>query len=146
MQIGEISKRTGLSISTLRYYDKHGLLKNIARTEGGIRNFSENDIEALRLINCLKNTGLKINEIKQFMDWCARGDETIETRLNFFYKQEENIKKQVEALENALKLVKFKQWYYETAKKEGTEDHVKNMEVSNFPPSIQELYKEIHEK
>ena len=46
MQIGEISKKTGLSISTLRYYDKHGLLQNIGRSNGGIRKFDDKELEA----------------------------------------------------------------------------------------------------
>ena len=48
MQIGKISKLTGLSISTLRYYDKHGLLQNLERTSGGIRNFTDKNIETIR--------------------------------------------------------------------------------------------------
>lgn len=146
MQIGEISKITGVSISTLRYYDKHGLLKNVNRTKGGIRVFTDADIEALQMIHCLKSSGLTIQDIKQFMDWCALGDETIDTRLNFMYKQEENIKNQMNLLTKSLKLIEFKQWYYETAKKEGTEQHVKNMKVSAYPSHIQKLYKETHER
>ena len=76
MQIGEISKKTGLSISTLRYYDKHGLLQNIDRSNGGIRKFDDKDLEALRIIICLKTSGMKISEIKQFMDWCSKAKET----------------------------------------------------------------------
>ena len=77
------------------------------------------------MIHCLKSSGLTIQDIKQFMDWCALGDETIDTRLNFMYKQEENIKNQINLLTKSLKLIEFKQWYYETDKKEGTEQHVK---------------------
>lgn len=145
MQIGEISKLTGLSISTLRYYDKHGLLNNLGRTEGGIRTFSKQNIEALTLINCLKTSGMKISEIKQFMDWCNEGDSSIEKRLNMFYEQEKNIKEQIAALNKSLKLIKFKQWYYETAIKEGTEDNVRKLDVNKMPKDIAKLYKESHE-
>lgn len=61
---------------------------------------------------------MKISEIKQFMDWCNEGDTTIDKRLNMFYEQEKNINKQIDILNNSLKLIKFKQWYYETAKKD----------------------------
>lgn len=145
MQIGEISKLTGLSISTLRYYDKHGLLNNLGRTEGGIRTFSKQNIEALTLINCLKTSGMKISEIKQFMDWCNEGDSSIEKRLNMFYEQEKNIKEQIAALNKSLKLIKFKQWYYETAKKDGTEANVKELDINKMPKDIAKLYKESHE-
>ncbi|MCQ2969715.1 MAG: MerR family transcriptional regulator, partial [Clostridium sp.] len=139
MQIGEISKLTGLSISTLRYYDKHGLLNNLERTEGGIRTFSEQNIEALKLINCLKNSGMKISEIKQFMEWCTEGKKTFNKRLNMFYEQEKNIKEQIDVLNKSLKLIKFKQWYYETAIKEGTEDNVRKLDVNKMPKDIAKL-------
>lgn len=145
MQIGEISKITGLSISTLRYYDKHGLLNNLERTDGGIRTFSEQNIEALTLINCLKNSGMKISEIKQFMEWCTEGKKTFNKRLNMFYEQEKNIKEQIDVLNKSLKLIKFKQWYYETAIKEGTEDNVRKLDVNKMPKDIAKLYKESHE-
>lgn len=144
MQIGEISKKTGLSISTLRYYDKHGLLQNIGRSNGGIRKFDDKDLEALRIILCLKTSGMKISEIKQFMDWCNEGDTTIDKRLNMFYEQEKNINKQIDILNNSLKLIKFKQWYYETAKKDRTEKKVKNMNLDDYPNDIRKLYEEAH--
>lgn len=145
MQIGEISKLTGLSISTLRYYDKHGLLNNLERTDGGIRTFSEQNIEALKLINCLKNSGMKISEIKQFMEWCTEGKKTFNKRLEIFYEQEKNIKEQIDVLNKSLKLIKFKQWYYETAIKEGTEDNVRKLDINKMPKEIAKLYKESHE-
>ena len=144
MQIGEISKKTGLSISTLRYYDKHGLLQNIDRSNGGIRKFDDKDLEALKIIICLKTSGMKISEIKQFMNWCNEGDTTIDKRLNMFYEQEKNINKQIDILNKSLKLIKFKQWYYETAKKDGTEKKVKNMDLDDYPDDVRKLYEEAH--
>ena len=64
--IGQVSEMFGLPVSTLRYYDKEGLFPKLNRTSG-IRQFSENEIEALRVIECLKKTGLQIKDIKQFM-------------------------------------------------------------------------------
>ncbi len=144
MQIGEISKLTGLSISTLRYYDKHGLLPNLDRTPGGIRTFTKDDLNTINMINCLKTSGMKINDIKQFMEWCSQGDKTINNRLNMFYEQEKNIIKQIEDLNKSLKLIKFKQWYYETAKKDGTIKNVKNLTADEMPEDIAKLYKETH--
>lgn len=143
MRIGEISKLTGLPISTLRYYDKHGLIPNLNRNNG-IRKFDQQDIETLRIVNCLKNSGIKISEIKQFMDWCLEGDSTIDKRLNMFIEQEKNIIKQIDALNETLKLVKFKKWYYTQAKNDGTENNVKNMSINAMPDNIKKLYKETH--
>lgn len=144
MQIGEIAKLTGLSISTLRYYDKHGLFPNLSRSSTGVRTFSKSDLETLKMIDCLKTSGMKISEIKQFIEWCSLGDKTIENRLNMFCEQEKNINAQIDALNKSLKLIKFKQWYYETAKKDGTVEKVKNMSLNDMPEKILKLYKETH--
>ncbi len=73
--IGQVSKMFNLPISTLRYYDKEGLFPDMNR-ESGIRKFSEKELEALRVIECLKKSGLEIKDIKQFMEWCVKGSET----------------------------------------------------------------------
>lgn len=65
--IGQVSEMFNLPISTLRYYDKQGLFPEMVR-ESGIRKFSDTEIEALRVIECLKKSGLEIKDIKQFMD------------------------------------------------------------------------------
>lgn len=73
--IGQVSEMFSLPISTLRYYDKEGLFPQMERSSG-IRRFSERELEALRVIECLKRSGLEIKEIKQFMQWCAEGSGT----------------------------------------------------------------------
>ena len=78
--IGQVAKMFDLPISTLRYYDKQGLFPQLIR-ESGIRKFSENEIEALRVIECLKKSGLGIKDIKLFMAWCAEGPATYSDRF-----------------------------------------------------------------
>lgn len=143
MNIGEISKITGLSISTLRYYDKNGLLPNLNRNNG-IRKFNKKDLQTLKMINCLKISGMNIKEIKQFIDWCSIGDETIEKRLNMFIEQEKNINNQIKKLQDSLKLIKFKKWYYKKALDDKTENIVKNMNINDMPNEIKLLYMETH--
>ena len=143
MNIGEISKITGLSISTLRYYDKNGLLPNLNRNNG-IRKFNKKDLQILKMINCLKISGMNIKEIKQFIDWCSIGDETIEKRLNMFIDQEKNINNQIKKLQDSLKLIKFKRWYYKKALDDKTENIVKNMNINDMPNEIKSLYMETH--
>ena len=65
--IGEISKMFDLPISTLRYYDKEGLFPHLKRVNG-VRQFSENEIETLRVIDCLKRSGLEIKDIKEYIE------------------------------------------------------------------------------
>lgn len=77
--IGQVSEQFDLPVSTLRYYDKEGLFPALTRTSG-IRRFGEQELEALRVIECLKRSGLEIKEIKQFMEWGAQGSETYPQR------------------------------------------------------------------
>ena len=86
--IGQVSEMFGLPISTLRYYDKEGLFPNIKRTSG-IRRFGEAELETLRVIECLKKSGLEIKDIKQFIEWCGQGSETYPQRRDLFIRQKE---------------------------------------------------------
>ena len=81
--IGQVAEMFGLPISTLRYYDKQGLFPNMERVSG-IRKFSEAEIEALRVIECLKKAGMEIKDIRQFMDWCVEGPATYPQRKAMF--------------------------------------------------------------
>ncbi len=87
-----------LSVPTLRYYDDVGLLININRDSKGNRIFDDNDIEALNLIRCLKDSGMKIKDIKYFMDLCRLGNKTLKDRLDFFKKQELVINSEIKKL------------------------------------------------
>ena len=81
--IGQVSEMFQLPVSTLRYYDKEGLFPHMTRVSG-IRKFSDTEIECLRMIECLKKTGMEIKEIKQFMEWCAEGASTYAQRKELF--------------------------------------------------------------
>ncbi len=86
--IGQVSEMFHLPVSTLRYYDKEGLFPNLERSSG-IRRFSDKEIEALRVIECLKKSGVEIKDIKVFMEWCSQGSSTYSQRRDFFLRQKE---------------------------------------------------------
>lgn len=134
--VGEMAKKIGVAPSTLRYYDKEGLLPFVERSGGGIRMFKDSDMESINIIECLKKTGMTIKEIKQFIDWCREGDSTIEDRLALIDRQCENVLKQMEQLYRTLDTLTYKHWYYETAKKAGTCDVHKTMKDEDIPPEI----------
>ena len=135
----------GLPVSTLRYYDKEGLFPNMERVSG-IRKFSDKELETLRVIECLKKSGLEIKDIKQFMEWCSQGSSTYSKRRELFERQKENIECRISRLEQALDMIKFKCWYYETAIADGNEDRLKEMIPNALPPEIQQIYDRTHEK
>lgn len=119
--IGDIAQKIGLTPSTLRYYDKEGLLPFVDRTESGIRRFKDSDMEWLSIIECLKNTGMSIKEIKAFIDWCMEGDSSLSQRYELFLERKRETEKQIKMLQNSLDLINYKCWYYKTALDAGTE-------------------------
>lgn len=118
--VGEIAKRLNIAPSTLRYYDKEGLLPFVERSEGGIRMFKDEDMPWLKTIECLKKTGMPIKDIKHFIDCCMEGDATINERLSIISGQRDAVLKQMAELESMLDILNYKCWYYETAKAAGT--------------------------
>ena len=137
--IKDVSERLGIPVSTIRYYEKKGLLPNIRRTKGGIRQFDEETIEWLKLIECLKKTGLSLTKIREFMDMSTQGDATIPQRLALFQRQRDAIREEIRQLEEILHLVDYKCWYYETAKDEGTLQLLAQRSDEDFPQEYQEV-------
>lgn len=143
--IGQISEMFQIPVSTLRYYDKEGLFIHMKRTSG-IRRFGEQEIEALRLIECLKKSGMEIKDIKQFMTWCAEGSDTYPQRLSMFLRQKDAVEAEIARMEKTLDMIRFKCWYYEQALQDGNEERLKAMLPDNLPKDIQPLYNHAHEK
>jgi len=142
--ISEVAKKMNVTVPTLRYYDNIGLFKNLKKNNAGNRIFTEDDIEALRVIQYLKKSGMQLTEIKEFMNWCKEGNSTLEKRLNVFKKQKENVISEINKLKETLSLIEFKEWYYTEAIKDGTEEKVKNMSLENMPKEIQKEFKRCH--
>ncbi len=137
--IGQISEMFHLPISTLRYYDKEGLFPEMER-QHGIRQFSEKEVEALRVIECLKASGLEIKDIKQFMEWVREGSSTYDRRRQLFENRKAAVEKEIQQLEKTLAMLKYKCWYYETAMQNGGEEQISAMLPDHLPDEIQQLY------
>ena len=141
--IGQVSEMFHLPISTLRYYDKEGLFPNLER-QSGRRLFSETEIETLRVIECLKASGLEIRDIKQFMEWCVEGPSTYGKRKKLFELRKAAVEEEMLQLQKTLDMLKYKCWYYETAIQDGNEDRLSQMIPDKLPPEIQALYNNGH--
>lgn len=137
--IGQVSEMFDLPISTLRYYDKEGFFPNLVR-KGNIRYFSNNEIEALRIIECLKKSGLGIKEINQFFTWVSQGTSSFEKRKELFEARKEAVEAEIQNLQKTLSLLEFKCWYYTKAMEDGTEEYIREMLPDKLPSDIQKLY------
>ena len=143
--IGQVAEMFDLPISTLRYYDKQGLFPQLTR-ESGIRKFSDNEIEALRVIECLKKSGLEIKDIKLFMEWCAEGSATYSNRFELIQKQKEHVEAEIQQMHKTLDMLRYKCWYYTQAMKDGNEDKAKALTPDGLPEDIRNAYHNSHDE
>ena len=141
--IGQVSQMFNIPISTLRYYDKEGFFPNLKRSSG-IRRFGEQDIEALKVIECLKESGLELKDVKQFIKWATKGSSTYKSRKELFEKRKIAVEQEIEKLQKTLNILEYKCWYYDKAIKDGTEDKIYKMLPNKLPTRIQKLYNSFH--
>ena len=106
--IQEVSKKTGLTAHTLRYYEKEGLLSGVERTQGGFRQYTDEDLERLGLICCLKNTGMSIQEIARFVQLTHEGEHTLEERVELLRTHRERVLERMAEMQKHLDKVTWK--------------------------------------
>ena len=135
--IGEMAKMLGVPASTLRYYDKEGLLPFVARSSGGIRQFRESD---------MKKAGMSIKDIRQYLELSMQGNNTIDTRLAMFRHQREVLQAQMDELQHTLRMVEYKCWYYETAQAAGTVEVLRDMPEDKVPEQFRAIRQELKQQ
>lgn len=119
--IGEIAARMHVSVDTIRYYDKAGLLPFTKRNAAGRRIFTDDDLGYIEVIDCLKKSAIPIKEIGQFIKWCMAGDQTLPARYEFMVEHERQLEAKIQLLETNLAFLRWKKWYYQQANLAGTE-------------------------
>ncbi|WP_299145381.1 MerR family transcriptional regulator [uncultured Dialister sp.] len=139
---GEAAEILGIPVSTVRYYDKEGLIPNLKRSSSGMRLFREEDIERLRLVQCLKKTGLSLKDIKVFMNLPDDGDKTIHTRLAILARQKEVLEEKEKELKEMMAVVDYKLWYYRTSAEAGTTKAAQNPDI--IPDNLRPAYECLH--
>ena len=105
--ISALSRKTGLSIHTLRYYEKEGLLRYVERTESGRRVYGEASMGCLLGVLCMKQAGMTLPQIKAFMDVTIEGVATLPKRLEMMLSAREQLSKLKEAVDRGLLLADF---------------------------------------
>lgn len=141
--VGEMAKRLDVPASTLRYYDKEGLLPFVARSPGGMRLFQDTDLEWLRVIGCLKKAGMPIKNIRVYIELAMQGDQTIDQRLELFRNQREVLRAQLAELQETMETLEYKCWFYETAQAAGTVEAPQSMTVEDIPEEHRATYRRL---
>ena len=112
---GEAAEKTGFSIDTLRYYERIGLLSHIGRTAGGRRAFTDNDIEWLGTLRCLRDTGMPIARMRRYAE-LTRIERTEDERLHILEEHDAEVTRRISELEEQRQYIRNKiAWYRETA-------------------------------
>ena len=138
--VGEMAKKLQVAPSTLRYYDKEGLLPFVERSNGGIRMFKDTDFEWLQIINCLKKAGMSLKDIKAFIFMTMKGDDTLKERYELFTRHKEVIEAQMAELQETLDAVNYKCWYYQKASEAGTTKVVSGLSIDEIPEEHRKTY------
>ncbi|ALC80203.1 MULTISPECIES: MerR family transcriptional regulator [Bacillus] len=110
--IGQVAKEVGLSVPTLRYYEKEGILPPVKRNENGLRIYDTEDIEWLEFACCLRETGMNIAEMKEFAKLALQGDETMQERVQILQAQKDRVKTQVNNLMSYIPMIDHKMETY----------------------------------
>jgi DNA-binding transcriptional MerR regulator len=115
MKIAEVSERYGISLDTLRYYERIGLIPPVHRNEGGIRDYNDLDLRRVEFIKCMRSAGLSIEVLIEYVDLVQQGDDTIETRKGILKEQRELLLARMKELQKTLDVLDHKIDVYENA-------------------------------
>lgn len=112
--IKEVADYFKLPISTIRYYDKKGLLPFVSKNEAGYRVFSESDFGFIKTICCLKDTGMPIKDIQTYIELCMQGTRTIDQRKQMLQQHKQNVIKEQQLLAKSLQEINTKLERYDS--------------------------------
>ncbi len=110
--VKQISEKTNLKPHVLRYYEKEGLLPHVHRTQGGIRHYTDEDLDWIGLICCLKNTGMSIKQIHDFVNLSLQGPDTLQQRCEMLKRHQQDVIVKIQEMESHLKMVTHKIDYF----------------------------------
>jgi DNA-binding transcriptional MerR regulator len=120
---GQVVEKTGFSLDTLRYYERIGLLDDIARNSGGQRVFTEDDVAWLRILRCLRDTGMPIQRMVRYAELARGGDETVAERLELLREHDRDIDEKIAHLRVEQDHIRSKIAYYQREMAQHRESH-----------------------
>jgi DNA-binding transcriptional MerR regulator len=115
MKIAEVSEQYGISLDTLRYYERIGLIPPVTRNESGIRDYNKLDIRRVEFVKCMRSAGLPIEILIEYIGLVQQGDQTIEARKDILVEQRELLISRMEQMQKTLDILDHKIEVYEKA-------------------------------
>ncbi len=113
MKIAEVSKQSGLTPDTLRYYERIGLLPPVNRNGSGLRDYSDLDIQRVEFVKCMRTAGLPVEVLIDYINLVQQGDETIEVRKEILVEQRALLAARMAEMQKTLDLLDYKIGVYE---------------------------------
>lgn len=109
----ETCKKTNLTYQTLKYYCNEGLIPNVKRNENNYRVFDDNDIAWIESLSCLKNCGMSLSEMKEYLDLCLKGQSTIPERKNILERKRKSLVDELDKVQKSIDYIDWKQGFYD---------------------------------
>ena len=132
MKISEVSEKYGLSVDTLRYYERVGLIPPVNRTENGIRDYNELDLRRVEFVKCMRTAGLPVDVLIEYVGLVQQGDQTAEARRAILVEQRVQLIDKIEELEKVLGILDHKIEVYDQILRKIEQDIVETeMELSS---------------
>lgn len=119
MTVNEVAKLFGITADTLRYYEKEGVIPEVARTRGEIRNYTEEDLNWIQTAICFKSAGLSVEMLAQYVRLFQKGDTTLKQRCDLLKKARVEVLEKKKKYDDALEKLEYKIAKYEEAVKTG---------------------------
>lgn len=111
----QMAEKTGVNIDTLRYYEREGLINTVSRSSSGHRRYSSDDILWVEVLRCLRDTGMSIEQLRQYCDLGVQGDHTQPERMNLLIQHKQGVINQIQSLQDSIELIDHKIDFYKSA-------------------------------
>lgn len=134
--IKEVAEKMDISEHTLRFWAKNGMFPFVKRNENNIRQFSEDDLNWVRIVKCLRSIGTETKLVKRYVDLCIIGDSTIPERYEIIKTTKEKALQQMEELKKQLELLDYKEEHYKNLIKHNLRDNWNPMNQSSLKECV----------
>lgn len=109
----QVCKETGMTYQALKFYCNEGLIPHVKRDKNNRRVFDERDVAWIQSLTCLKNCGMSIQEMKEYLELCLQGEATIPQRKEMLARKQEALRETVQELQNSIAYIDWKQNFYD---------------------------------
>lgn len=120
--VKQVAEMMDISAHTLRFYDNEGLFPYVSRDQNNTRFFAESDLEWVNLVQCLRDTGMALADVKKYVELCKQGDTSIQERYGIILRQKEKAEQELLGMQKRVDLLNAKTKYYKRLWQEAAND------------------------